>query len=69
MASIEMKLKPFSVPNFVIVEEPPRLRQEGFKQPRSIPLSEVPVATLEAMCAEFRAAVLAKSGNEAQLWR
>lgn len=60
MASIEQKLKPFAVPNFVIAEIPPGSRSDGMKEAPCYSLREVPEAVLMEMCDDFRAAVLAK---------
>ena len=60
---IEMKLKPWVTPNFVILEVPARPRQEGWKEAPSIPLAEVDVAVLSDMCDAFRAEVFKKAGK------
>jgi len=61
MASLEMKLRPFTVPNFAIVELPPGQRQDGFKEAPSFPLHNLSPETLASMCDEFRAAVFVKA--------
>lgn len=61
MSTIKLKLKPFRVPNNVLVEQPPKPRQEGFQEYPSIPLSELDNETLEEMCAEFRKGVFEKA--------
>lgn len=63
MVKIEQELSPFTISNFVRVKTKPRLRQEGFKESPALPLSEVPTETLEAMCDEFRLAVLTKAAK------
>ena len=63
MAEINIKLKPFVVPNFIREIVPPGKRQEGFKEGRLFALSELDVETLNHLCDEFRASVLAKAAN------
>lgn len=61
MAQITVQLNPFPVPTHVTLKSEPGLRQDGFigfKQPSSIPLSDLDLQTLEALCAEFRESVL-----------
>lgn len=65
MAVIQQKLKPFTIPNFVIVESDPRPRQEGFQEAQKFTLGAVPKETLLVMCEEFKAAVLAKADAQA----
>lgn len=60
MATIEQKLKPFGTPNFVIIEQPPGRRQDGFKEAPSIPLRDVPEQVLLQMCEDFKQEVLRK---------
>jgi len=61
MSTIELKLRPFTVPNFVSVEMPAQPRQNGFKEAPSFALHELPPETLDRMCREFRVAVFAKA--------
>lgn len=56
-ATIELSIKPFTVPNFVIGE----VAGEG--DGRSIALWELSPETLDAMCNEFREAVFKKAGK------
>jgi hypothetical protein len=63
MATIEVKLKPFNVPNNVLVDEPARPRQEGMHEPRSIPVSELPASTLQEMASEWLFALYNKAGK------
>ena len=60
-AEMNIKLRPFNVPNFAIKEAKPGRRQDGMTQPQSFHLSEVDADTLSEMCDEFRAAVFAKA--------
>lgn len=61
-AKIILKLKPFTVPNFVIVEEQPKERSEGFQEGRKFALKELDFETLEMLCLEFRKEVFEKAG-------
>lgn len=61
MASIETKLRPFTVPNFVIPVPAQVKRQDGFQSVPGIPLHELSPETIAEMCDEFRVAVFAKS--------
>lgn len=54
---IECEVKPFSVPNFVILEN---ILNED---PTGIPLSALDEYTLEEMCDDFRAAVFKNAGK------
>jgi hypothetical protein len=57
------ELEPFRTPNFVIVKQPVRPRQEGFTEAPKVPLSELSVETLNALCEAFREEVLTKAGK------
>ena len=63
MATIALTLKPFTVPNFVLVETPPGLKQDGAQQLPSIPLRDLPRETLEQLCAQFRESIMQKAGH------
>lgn len=61
MAEIKQKLAPFRVPNFVLLEMPPRPRGDGFNMDTpKLPLHEVPEDVLLQLCEEFKQAVLEK---------
>ena len=62
--SIELKLKPFSTPNFVLVEEQPLSRQEGFQEGRKFSLSEIGAVELSELCDKFRMDVFTKAGKD-----
>jgi hypothetical protein len=64
MSSIKIKLKPFSVPNFVAPIMPARPRQEGSTLSNGIPIAELDAATLAEMCEEFTQGVFEKAGKE-----
>lgn len=63
-AVIEIELQPFTVPNFVLPVEKVGKREDGFKESRSFPLSEIDAITLSAMCYEFRREVFRKAGKD-----
>lgn len=63
MTSINIPLRPFNVPNFVIMDTPSGSRNEGLKDPPSFPVSAVDEQTLSLMCDDFRAGVFAKAGK------
>ncbi len=60
MAAIELKLKPFTVPSFVIAAT----TTEILVPPPSFPLGDLSAETLAAMCDDFRATVFAKAGKK-----
>ena len=64
LMTIEVKLKPFSVPNFVIVEVESNPRQEGFKESPKYSLSDLDANTLEKLCEEFTVEVFKKAGKQ-----
>ena len=57
----KVKLQPFRVPNYVIVDMPPRLRQEGMSEAPKYHLSELDNETLEELCRQFREDVFTKA--------
>ena len=61
--NIEVKLKPFQVPNFVLVEPTPGRRDEGMKEPSKFHLSDLDSDSLAKLCDEFRKQVFAKAGK------
>jgi hypothetical protein len=60
---VELKLKPFQVPNYVISEQPSTLRQEGFQEPPKFELRELSELALSQLCDEFRRKVFEKAGK------
>lgn len=56
--TIEIKLKPFTVPDFVLE------KQEEFNQGRKYALHELDTETLEALCWKFKQEVFAKAGKQ-----
>ena len=60
-ATMKIKLKPFSIPNYVIVETTPSPRQEGLKEALKYHLSELDDETLTKLCDGFRDGVFKKA--------
>lgn len=63
LAGIRIKLKSFTVPNFVIAVGVPREPQEGWQEEPKFPLSELEPEVLAEMCDDFRRAVFEKAGK------
>lgn len=63
-AKIELDLVPFNVPNFVLVKEKPRKRQEGFAEGMKFRLADLDAATLDKLCEEFKKEIFKKAGKE-----
>ncbi len=59
----EVKLKPFSVPNYVIQVTSAIPRQKKWSEAPVYHLSELSEETLTAMCDEFRDGVFAKAAQ------
>ena len=57
-----IKLQPFRVPNFVLVEALPGKRQDGFHEGPKYKLSELDAATLDLLCVQFREVIFKKAG-------
>ena len=60
---MEIELRPFSTPNFVIQVVPARPRQDGWMEAPKYALSEVDVDTLSDLCDTFRKEIFAKAGK------
>lgn len=58
---MDVKLRPFRVPNFVLLEIPAGQRQDGFRELPTIPLSAVPAEDLADLCDAFRREVFRKA--------
>lgn len=52
-----MELCPFPIPAFVTVKLPPGKRQDGIRQPITIPLEDLPPETLNELLTEFVEAI------------
>lgn len=60
---MNIKLKPWNVPNFICAEMPPRKRQDGFVEGPKWHVSEVSAEDLSEQCDKFRAEVFKKAGK------
>ena len=60
---IEIKLKPFTTPNYVLVDESAKPKDQGFSESKKFSLSELDAATLSSLCDEFRREVFKKAGK------
>ena len=60
---IEIKLKGFLVPNYVMVEGSAKPRQEGFTEDRKFHLSELDAITLDQLCRDFRDEIFKRAGK------
>ena len=61
---IEIDLKPFTVPNFVVAVKTPGEKQDGFNEGRSFALADLDSETLLELCNDFRDEVFKKAGRE-----
>lgn len=61
---IEIDLKPFKTPNFVLVNEKVGERQDGVGEVRSFPLSELDSDTLEQLCEDFTNEIFKKTKKQ-----
>lgn len=61
--NIEIELLPFTVPNYVLVKEQPKLKQEGFTEGRKYHLSELEPETLYSLCEQFKKDVFEKANK------
>jgi hypothetical protein len=64
MACIQIKLKPFSVPNFVLQEVSAGVRQDGFTESPKYSIKDLPDDVLNKLCDEFRDNVFKKKYGE-----
>jgi hypothetical protein len=63
MSSLKIDLVPFSTPNYVFGQMPPRPRQDGPIEAPKWHLTEVDAVVLAQLCDEFRADVFKKAGK------
>lgn len=61
---MKMKMKPFVVPNFAVMEMPPRLKQDGMRELPSFPIADLPLETLDKLVEELRQNIYEKAGKE-----
>lgn len=62
MATIEIKLKPFTVPNFAQVVMPTQPSTPDAVMVPSVPIGELPAVTVDAMAWEWLEALYEKCG-------
>ena len=62
--NVELELLPFNVPNYVLVKEEPRPKQEGFAEGKKFHISELGSETLLKLCNQFKNDVFRKAGKE-----
>ena len=62
--NVKIKIKPFRVPNNVIIEGPPVAKEDGFKPAESMPLSALDASTLGEMCEAFTRGVFERAGKQ-----
>lgn len=60
---MEIKLRPFNVPDEVRPILPPGRREDGIQFHPGFPLKDVPAEDLDRLCTEFRAEVFRKAGK------
>lgn len=60
---IQIKLQPFTVPNFVLEVMKPGCRQDGFHAATTHPLSDLSDEALAELCDDFRREVFRKAGR------
>lgn len=61
---VALEVKPWIVPNFVLIETPPGLRQDGWKPMPGMALKDVDPDVLSQMCDQFRTEVFEKAGKQ-----
>ena len=61
--NMEIKLKPFNTPNYVLVEGEVGERQDGLVQNKKFKLSELDGDTLSALCEQFVKDIYKKAGK------
>ena len=59
--TVDVKIKPFIVPNYVIQETTAGRKQDGFKESPKFVLHELDDFTLQALCDQFVEDVFAKA--------
>ena len=60
---VDLELKVFNRPNFVLVVEPPRPRGLGFQEGRKFHLREIGAEELATLCDRFRAGIFEAVGK------
>jgi hypothetical protein len=62
--NIEIRLKPFNIPHFVVVDGPTNPREKGLGEGRKLSLRELDTDTLSRMCNDFRKGVFKRAGKQ-----
>jgi len=60
MAQIKLKLRPFTLPNFVHFENPTGKREDGVKFDNGISIEDLDEETIIEMCEDFKQSLLKK---------
>ena len=60
----KIKLRPFNVPNYVLGETSPGLKQDGFVEGPKWHIKELAETTLSELCDQFRKDVFEKAGKQ-----
>ena len=60
---VTLRLRPMTVPNFVLAETPPRSREEGLREEPKFALADLDADVLSGLCDDFRAEVFRKAGK------
>lgn len=63
MASVSLPVKPFDVPEYVILDMPPGRKQDGLVGLPRIMLHDLPEETLTQLIEEFAAKVMTAAGR------
>lgn len=63
-AKIDVVLKPFQVPNYVLTEQLPGVKQDGLREGPKYALSELDPDTLAKLCEDFTQAIFKKAGKQ-----
>jgi len=62
---VTVKIKPFTVPNYVLVDAKPRPRDEGFlAEDAKYALKDLSSEILNTLCEDFKKEVFKKAGKE-----
>jgi hypothetical protein len=60
---MNLPLKPFSTPNYVILEMPPQKREEGSIESPTFSLDQIEAEILSLLCDDFREEIFKKAGK------
>lgn len=62
-ATIQMKLKPFQVPNYAVIEMPPRPKQEGVRELPPVPVADLAPDALRELAQQWLTELYRKAGK------